>query len=45
MVFELPLVDLPGGVLNFFNVVHELTIGCVYVLLEKGLNDASLFLQ
>jgi hypothetical protein len=45
MVFELPLVDFPGGVLDFFNVVHEFTIGGVNVLLEKGLNDAGLLLQ
>ena len=45
MVFELPLVDLSGGVLDFLDVAHELAIGSVDVLLEEGLDDAGLFLQ
>lgn len=45
MVFELPLVDLPRRVLDFPDVVHELSIGVVDVLLQEGLDDAGLLLD
>lgn len=41
-ILELPLIGLPGGILDFLDIGHELGIGPVDVLLQKGLDDAAL---
>jgi hypothetical protein len=41
VISELSLVGFPGGVLDLFDVGHELPVGSVDVLLEEGLYYAS----
>lgn len=42
VISEFSLVGFPGGVLDLFDVGHELSVGSVDVLLEEGFYDASL---
>lgn len=42
IIFELSLIGLSGCVLNLFDVRHELPVGTINILLEKGFNNTAL---